>query len=256
MRGGVALTAGFMKELFGLEWQTSSKNITFLERALPVALVPAHYVVFSANTHGANWSTAAGVFGGGANGNDPRDHGRGMSGRVAYAPINDGLTLQFGASGAFREADKNFGRLHLQSRAEAHLADVNFVDSRTIRSVDSSTVLASKPQVLQVPLSLQSEYVRTLVNRSAGKTDLQFVGWYVYGGWFTQTTINRCLAQVVEMTVGDPRQTDEALITEHAQRSLAKLACRWTRERAVQRINLCKQAHIIGGVLPQERVSR
>lgn len=181
----LGLTAGLIKEPFGLEWQTSSKNITFLERALPTALIPGYHAGVRADAHGSSWSATAGAFGGGTNGNDPRDHGRGASARLTYAPVHrDGLTLHLGASGAYRETDKQFDRLHLASRPEAHLADVNFVDSRTIRGVDSSSVLGVEAAGVAGPLSLQSEYVRTFVQRSNGRSELQFDGWYAYGSWF------------------------------------------------------------------------
>ena len=54
------------------------------------------------------------------------------------------------------------------------------------------------------------------------------------------------------MAVGNASQTDKALIPKHGQCTFAEFARRWTRERAVQRIDFGEQTNVLGRVLPQE----
>ena len=181
----IGVSAGLMKAPFSLEWQTSSKNTTFLERALPLAFAPPQRVGISIDTSGSRWSAAAGGFGRTMGNASTEDRGWGVAGRVSYAPVErNGAVLHLGLSGAYRAPDQGFNHLRIRARPEAHLADISFVDSRTIRAVDNYTVLGAEFAGARGPTLLQAEYIHSFVNRAPGRSDLQFDGWYVFGSWF------------------------------------------------------------------------
>ena len=168
-----------------LEWQTSARNITFMERALPTAFVPSHHVGIKVDTSGSRWSAAAGVFGRDINDTDPNDRGWGVTGRVTYMPLHHhGMSLHLGLSGAYRETDQKFSQLRFQSRPESHLSEVNFVNSQAIRAVANHQVLGLEAAGVWGPASIQSEYIRTFVERTNGRSNLEFDGWYLYGSYF------------------------------------------------------------------------
>ena len=180
-----AFTIGNLKQPVGLEWQTSSKNSTFMERALSQALIPSYQMGFAASTHGKSWSLTTGVFGETLRDGISDGNGWGTGGRATYSPFhNKDLTLHFGVSGNYRERGRNSSNLRFSSRPEANVANVRFANTGGMSRVSDYTLLGLEFAALHGPFSLQAEYLGNFINRNSGKDDLQFNGWYVYGSWF------------------------------------------------------------------------
>jgi phosphate-selective porin OprO/OprP len=187
--GVTGITAGQFKEPFSLEELTSSKYITFMERALPNAFAPARNRGVGVSTAFADAVTAsAGFFGEGVDSDetdgDDASEGWGGTGRVTFSPVHTATrVVHLGAAGGWRTPDEG-DMLRFRQRPESHVTDVRLVNTGEI-DTDDFTRLGAEAAVVHGPFSLQGEYMRTHVNRQLpGKGDLEFDGWYVFGSWF------------------------------------------------------------------------
>ncbi|MGS2723825.1 OprO/OprP family phosphate-selective porin [Porticoccus sp. GXU_MW_L64] len=121
------LTVGRQKEPFGLEEQTSSKDISILERS---ALTEQH--AFGRNTgvqlhgKGKNWTYGVGLFE-----NETADDDRGaedlaLTGRFTYAPINDkGNVFHLGLAFSERSGTQGVSGNAAESAMAYEIAGVN-----------------------------------------------------------------------------------------------------------------------------------
>ncbi len=191
-----AITIGNFKEPFSLEELTSSRFITFMERALPNVFAPSRNLGIGANMSGAAedgetlaWTAALGVFGEGI---DDRgvdidaqredDEGAGVTGRFTLAPITgSNRLLHFGAALSYRDTGDN-KTLRLRERIEAHIADRRLVDTGNISGVSSLFRAGGEAAAAYGPFSLQGEYIRTSLDRDL-LPDPVFSGYYVYSSW-------------------------------------------------------------------------
>ncbi len=179
-----SITIGHFKEPISLENLTSSRFNTFMERALPnsVIKVPGDRAIGVAfNTHGDNWSAAAGTFGSSAS-NTSSDSGWGLTGRTTWAPLN-GKTraLHLGLSGGYRWLDAHDTTLKFKSGNESHLTS-STPTTVTVSNADSLTRGVAEAALIYGPFSMQTEYMISHVNAPAGDQDMS--GWYIEGSWF------------------------------------------------------------------------
>ena len=185
------ITVGHFKEPFSLEELTSSKYITFMERALPNVFAPARNLGVAAAVSGAfgpdgnsAWSAALGIFGDGVDNPDPlADESVAVTGRLTFAPIaTDTGLLHLGAAASFRDAG-DLGVASFSQRMEAHIADRRLLATGPIDATSALTRVGAELAAAYGPFALQAEYMRASLDR-AGMPDPALDGFYVYGSWF------------------------------------------------------------------------
>ena len=175
---------GQFQEPFSLEELTSSRYITFMERALPNAFVPGYHLGASVHYRGKNWQATGGYFDQSIGPGDD-DEGSGYAARVTAAPIHGKNRLvHVGASAAYRSPDDETVRF--RARPETGLTDVRLVSTGTLGQVDHYTTEGIEAAWVHGPFSLQAEYVLNQVERlsSSNRDDVDFQGGYVYASWF------------------------------------------------------------------------
>lgn len=187
---------GQTKVPMGLDEQTSSNSITFMERAMAMdAIAPAHRrgVAYAGST--GNSSYQAMIYGG-----DDREADNskavngsastGIAGRWTFTPIKDKTqVLHLGISGA-KESDVDFfgdSKGKVGTRYETRLADSQSVlDLKTgaaLTDVDSIARYGVEAAYVTGPFSVQAEYLKAAVDSAAGG-DPELTGYYVAGSYF------------------------------------------------------------------------
>ena len=181
------ITVGNFKEPWSLEELTSSKYITFMERALPVeAFAPSRRLGVGGHSHskgGLSWNAGYGIFADTVdadNGND--NEGYGYAARLTVAPIAEkNRVVHLGGYGEWRAPTDD--EVRYRSRPESHIANVRLVDTGTIGNVDNTVKWGLEAAMVMGPFSLQGEYM-SVDNDVDGGSDPTFNGWYAYGSWF------------------------------------------------------------------------
>lgn len=178
------LQMGHFKEPFSLEELTSSKYITFLERALPNVFAPSRNTGFMLHHVASDerMTAAVGLFRDTDDyGDSTDDGGYNVTGRITALPIyeNKGASLlHLGAAYSYRNPDDS---LQYHQRPEAHLADY-FVDTGIFTS-DQVDLLDLEAAWVNGPLSVQGEYMRADADIMGG-SDVMFDGYYVQASYF------------------------------------------------------------------------
>lgn len=176
---------GHFKQPFSLQNMTSSKYITFTERALPHLFAPGRAIGIGAGRSGNKWSISAGLFGEGIDGAPgDEDEGNAIAGRATYAPIlNKQQHLHLGASVFYRHSGSS-NTISFSDRPESHLTDTREVSTGSINA-SSNLQIVAEVAYTHGPFSLQGEYYEVDIDRDdAASPDLDFSGYYVEGSWF------------------------------------------------------------------------
>ena len=177
------ITVGQFKQPFGLEELTSSKYITFMERALPTeAFATSRRIGVGTNYAADNWTLAASLYGREEGDDTDGDQGYGAGARLTWAPWNEKTqVLHLGIAGAWE--DPNDNDMRFRARPESHKTSTRLVDTGAIPDPDQFTRLGLEAATVLGPFSLQGEYI-TVAAESETVDDADFDGWYVYGSWF------------------------------------------------------------------------
>jgi phosphate-selective porin OprO/OprP len=179
------LRIGQISEPGSLEDSSSSKYITFMERALPVlAFEPAARRLGARwDTHGGSWAINAGVFEENAAVDDDQRNGVGVSSRLICAPLNgEGRVLHTAIFGAYRRTRED-DTVRFRARPEAHVDDTRLVDTGAITNAVGYTTAGFEAAWVGGPFSLQGELIGVSVDRDGDDAPLLH-GAYVYGSWF------------------------------------------------------------------------
>ena len=172
---------GHFKEPFRLEALTSSKYITFMERALPIAFSPERNVGLMLHDSFLDdkLSIQAGLFREASSGDDVNiEDVRNITTRITFLPINnDNNLLHLGA--AFSSRSSSDDTYSVSSRAENHLGtklldmDLDNVTGMNLMGVEMAFVMGS--------FSVQGEYV---MNSVEAMEDYSFSGYYGQVSYF------------------------------------------------------------------------
>ena len=184
---------GHFKAPFSLEELTSSKYITFMERALPNAFAPGRLsgVMLHESWLGDQLNVGIGAFvedtGDGEDGRWEQD-GWGLAARVAWTPWYDCdckcNRWQIGAS-AWSRHDLEDDELRYRARPESHVTGYRPADTRTITGVDSALHWGVETVFTYGPWSIQAEYIVANLDAPT-QNDPSFSGWYAYVSyWLT-----------------------------------------------------------------------
>ncbi len=186
------LRVGHFKEPLRLEVLTSSKYMTFMERAPGVSFVPERNVGLMAFNHTKNnkvtW--AIGVFRrSDKQGNDKVSTDElNVTGRISTVPFMNTekkQVLHLGVAMSHREPGD--GNYSVNSRPNSHLAP-KFINTHTIAGTDHINVFSVEAALVAGPLSIQGEFIDSDVNamnEGIGKLDhFNFYSYYVYASYF------------------------------------------------------------------------
>ncbi|MFQ5505701.1 MAG: OprO/OprP family phosphate-selective porin [Planctomycetota bacterium] len=176
--------AGHFKERFGLEELTSSKYITFMERALTNTFVPSRNTGFGLSDHVLDermtWALGVSRTTGGF-GDVKEEGGFNVTARVTGIPWQEGEDRFLHVGLGFSQRSAPGGSLGFKHRPEAHLAP-DFVSTGPI-SADGERLVGAELAVVHGPLSVQAEYMSALVDSATGSNP-GFSGYYAMASWF------------------------------------------------------------------------
>ncbi len=175
---------GHFKESFGLENLTSSRDITFMVRALPGAFVPGRNlgVAFSNAVVDNRATWALGLFRDTSNELDVDSESTIVTGRVTGLPWyrEDGdKLLHLGAGFSYRKLDKS--NFSYRRRPEAHLAPT-YLDTGGF-VVDDLYLVNAELALVYGAFSFQSEYFYSHAQSDAG-SDVELDGIYAQASYF------------------------------------------------------------------------
>ena len=177
------ITLGQHKQEAGLEVLTSSKYMTFIERAAMSAVVPDRRISGGLSGDSGNFHYAASLFGDEEGSDNDEGEGVGVNGRLTWAPkFGDNNQLHFGASGSWQEpgGDETW---RVRARPETHKTSQRLVDTDTLDQIDDIVTFGVEGAWIGGPFSLQGEWMQQTVNRDVGD-EPDLTGFYVYGSWF------------------------------------------------------------------------
>jgi phosphate-selective porin OprO and OprP len=184
-QGPVKVTMGQFKTPNSLDEQTSSRHITFMERAtFTDAFDFAREIGLGISYGGETSQISAGVFQGG-NGTDNEDEGITFAARGHYAfELEDNGWVHAGGSFRHRNAGDDQSDFRYRVRPPAHLSE-RFIDAKSI--ADSDTFYGVELAAIYGPFHVAGEYGvqdANLSSPAAGQKDPSFKGYYLEAGWF------------------------------------------------------------------------
>lgn len=198
------LAVGHFKEPFSLESSTSSRRLTFLERAAPVdAYRPSRELGIMYETLMPNFYMGVGLFGGqGVERERDVDEGYSVAARGSFAPWQ--TDTGFSHLGAFYNYRKNAvdrdadapEDVRLRTRTGVRALDLRLIGRNDLEGVDDFERWGLEAAFGQGPFSFQAEYLRAnidldpeavVVAHGSNATDrdsLTLDGYYAQISWF------------------------------------------------------------------------
>lgn len=179
------LRVGHFKEPYRLEALTSSKYITFMERAVPISMIPERnsgFMLFNESNNG-RMAWQVGLFRGAdkATSDSPEANGDyALTSRITGTAIDTEKTLlHLGMSHSYRKPqnDHSFG---YSVRPEVHISDKYIQTS--VSDVDNVNLFNFETALVADSFSLQGEYSTASVKSSAN--DENFNSFYVQASYF------------------------------------------------------------------------
>lgn len=173
---------GHQYEPMGLEQQTSSRFITFLERStLTDAFMPERNTGITLWNSNDQFTSSVGWFRDTNSQGTSSDESTAFTGRVVFRPwLEEGgrRLCHLGLSASQRNTE---GGVDYDARPDNHLI-AKFVDTGSI-SADDALLIGFEAAVQEGPFHGLFEFAQANVDDTAG-TDPTFTGWTLQGGWF------------------------------------------------------------------------
>lgn len=177
-----AVRAGHFKTPNSIEYLTSSRYTTFMERSQASnAMRYGRRLGVQVSRGGDNYSLAAGVFGGTV-GNDSTDFhvsdGSVIAARATFTPVlTDTRVLHLGVHArAFNEGGDGAETLRVRARPGVHLAD-RYVDARPV--ANNSTLIGVEAAWIDGPFHALAELATEDADEGGN-----FTTWSASAGWF------------------------------------------------------------------------
>jgi len=176
---------GLFKPSFSIDEMTSSKYITFMERALPNAFKPGRRIGIAYHQYTNGLNINFGLFGQGSDEGDSGDEGFGVNTRITHPVIfsNQNL-LHFGLGLTLEKPEDDINSsISFSSRPESHITG-DIVDTGTISDIES--IVRSGIEISSViqSVSIQAEAIKIDLFKKDNSKDLSFSGSYIYASWF------------------------------------------------------------------------
>ncbi len=193
--GPLRASFGNIKEPVGMEWMTTRRRNTFIERASPLdAYKPSWNIGARMEYQGSAYHLMGGVFGGNDVIRDRRiTDGFALAGRATVAPYLEGrnyLHLGVGAShrqNAYREradAPRQYQDVRLRTRLGTRAVDGRFIGREDISGVENYGTYAVEGALGLGPVALQGEVLGVTANRQEDLEQVNLWGWYAQVSWF------------------------------------------------------------------------
>ena len=189
---------GHMKEPVSLEELTSIRDITFMERSLPVeGMAPGRNMGILYETSlmdekmtlslGGFWETGSFSSAGEARDDLSEAAGYNLPGRMTFLPWyrDQGrrlFHLGLSYSHQFRDEEDEEAKRRLRTRPEARITDERLVDTGKF-ATKGSDLIGAEMAVTHGPISLQGECLYNFMDSDAAG-DPDFRGYYVYVSYF------------------------------------------------------------------------
>lgn len=193
------MKAGHFKESFGMETTTTSRYLTFIERALSSKLDPSRHLGVQINYWADHYLLTAGVhfntigeleevtFSQDANKDFGVDEGYSYTGRAVFRPIiDDEKVLHLGVAGSYRTPKSTaevIGSYRFSTRSISTINRKKYIDTDDILDVDHNTMLGFELAGAYKGFMFQSEYKTVDVNREADLKTMNINGYYVQAAY-------------------------------------------------------------------------
>ncbi len=184
------IRVGHMKEPLRFDALTSSKYITFMERAIPADFANERNngILLMNDFLNQKLSFQTGVFrNADAFGNDKKaDHDIAWTSRITTLVINNvekERLLHFGATYSYRKPDKEF--YDISVRPKSHLSR-KYISTGDIPDVETTQIINVEAAYSNGPFTVQAEYLTSSVEQKASSTaqTYNFINYYVQASYF------------------------------------------------------------------------
>ncbi len=181
------ITVGNHKGQWSMEEVTSSRYITFMERAQLNAFAPDRRIGLSVANWHKNWRAFAGVFGQMSTDEDETGENEALNYnfRLTAVPVlTDNAFVHVG--GAFGHSQPTAGSgdtVKFSSRCESHITMNKYLSTGKIKNVDSWDQYGLEFAAAKGPFLLQGEYAWVDVNRNSDKPTAKFNAYYAFVSW-------------------------------------------------------------------------
>jgi phosphate-selective porin OprO/OprP len=179
-----SIKIGQFKEPFSLEELTSSKYITFMERAMPVSMAPSRNVGIQVSDHAMDkrMTWAIGAFWDADDSAETNtEEGAAITGRITGLPVygQDGAQLvHVGAGASLRSPEE----AQYKFRPNIHQAE-KLLETMKV-ATDSVLLVGLEAAWVSGPFSVQGEYIQADIEGDTGDPDVDVDGYYVFASYF------------------------------------------------------------------------